>query len=112
MSNEDKVARECGTGWNKLIDPLEKRVEDIGGTVQQIKEKFGGLRLYASPPPDLNWGTEPAWDALQEDIDQAETDSFKVCEMCGNKGCLRTTGSWLKTLCDDDALLLGYKRKA
>jgi hypothetical protein len=108
---EEKVLRECGTGWSNLIDPLEARVEKLGGTVQQIKEKFGGLRFYFYQAETDSIESDAAWAALQDDVDQAERDSRKICEMCGNPGVLRTTGSWLKTLCDDDALLLGYRNK-
>lgn len=108
----EKVFRENGPGWNDLIDPLEARVEKLGGTVQQIKEKFGGLRFYYSPAETYSVQADAAWAALQDDVDQAERDSYKLCEMCGKSGVLMTTGTWLKTLCAEHSLELGYKKRA
>lgn len=95
-----------------MIDPLEVEVERLGGIVQQIKEKFGGLRFYYYPREDNSEGSEAAWGALDQMVDDAERDSLKTCEMCGASGVLMTSGYWLKTLCADDALQLGYKKRA
>lgn len=108
----EKVFRECGPGWESLIAPLEARVELLGGVVQQIKEKFGGLRFYYSPAEQDSVAQATAWDALESDVSQAESDSRKICEMCGAPGVLMKKGGWLKTLCRDDALSLSYKEKA
>jgi hypothetical protein len=107
----DKVARECGNGWSKLIDPLEAEVERLGGTVQQIKEKFAGLRFYYYEG-DYYPGSDKSWEALDQKVEDATRESYKTCEMCGSPGILMTTGSWLKTLCADDALSLGFRKKA
>jgi len=59
--------------------------------VQQVKEKFGTLRIYVK-----------GWDDRTEDlISFAENMSATICEECGNVGESRTTESgWVKTLCD------------
>jgi hypothetical protein len=106
----EKVFRECGEGWESLIAPLEEEVERLGGMVQQIKEKFGTLVFYFSEPVAVfEESTENAWDNLEMMVAAAETASRTTCEMCGKPGKLRTSGRWLKTLCDEDALLQGYK---
>jgi hypothetical protein len=112
MSNENKVFRENGPGWESLIAPLEARVEKLGGTVQQIKEKFGRLRFYYDAAETDSPQSDAAWSALDADIEQAERDSARMCEMCGAPGVLMTSGSWLKTLCPEHSLELGYKKRA
>ena len=58
--------------------------------VQQIKEKFGGLRIYLSIEDEYIHGI----------INMAEAMAVRTCEVCGAKGTMRG-GSWLKTLCDE-----------
>ena len=70
--------------WRKDIELLEYP------QVQQIKEKFGGLRIYLSNEDDYIFGI----------INMAEAMAARTCEVCGAKGHLRG-GSWLKTLCDE-----------
>lgn len=55
----------------------------------QIKEKFGGLRIY------MAGNIEGMFDI----IDKAERKSYKICEFCGAPGKTRD-GSWIFTLCD------------
>ena len=83
---------ECGPGWGCLVWPLLRRcrLEDV--SVLQVKEKFGGLRFY----------TGPASDELLDAINDAESLSFEICEICGEPGRIRG-GSWLRTLCDEHA---------
>lgn len=57
--------------------------------VEQIKEKFGGLRFYYQGGDDHTSGV----------IDMAESWAGKSCETCGAFGTKRT-GGWMRTLCD------------
>jgi hypothetical protein len=57
--------------------------------VEQIKEKFGGLRFYYQGGDERISGL----------VDMAETWAGHTCETCGNKG-ERRTGGWIRTLCD------------
>lgn len=66
---------------NKDIKPIE---------IQQIKEKFGGLRFYYQGGDDYVRGA----------VRLAEEISYTRCETCGNAGKVRK-GSWIKTLCDE-----------
>lgn len=59
-------------------------------TVQQIKEKFGGLRFYYDGGDDH----------IQGLVDMAEVWASSTCEMCGKPGQSRH-GGWIKTLCDE-----------
>src|SRR5580693_361247 len=100
MTN-DQVFRQCGPGWSKLIDPLIAKANELGATVDQIKEKFGGLRFYFTP------GTADT-DELEEMIERAEIESMVTCEMCGKPGKLARSATWLKVLCSDHRIELGY----
>jgi hypothetical protein len=81
-------------GWhglvNKAFDKLESITEFI--VIDQVKEKYGGLRIYSSP--------------MHEEFDKfilaLETESYTICETCGEAGALRG-GGWYKTLCDKHA---------
>jgi len=55
----------------------------------QVKEKYGGLRVYFT-------GGDDYIDGL---VSMAEEYSYKVCEVCGNAGKVNK-GGWITTLCD------------
>lgn len=57
--------------------------------VEQIKEKFGGLRFYYS-------GGDDTIDGM---VRIAEAWASRTCETCGHPGELRY-GGWVRTLCD------------
>ena len=95
-------------GWFSIIYELSKKLEDIYNKFPenkrkafesenseqkfiflQIKEKFGGLRAY--------FGTLD--DEVDAAIAEAETKSFKTCEMCGQPGKAESVYGWSKTLC-------------
>lgn len=57
--------------------------------VQQIKEKFGGLRFYYDGGDDAIYGM----------VEMAEAWAHRSCETCGNVGKQRN-GGWIRTLCD------------
>lgn len=86
-----------GPGWNDIIYDLNKKLEAEKPDYQilQIKEKFGGLRIYLNPMPYA------AWFAVSE----AETRSFKTCEECGRSGKIWSYRGWARTLCWVDYLI-------
>lgn len=57
--------------------------------IEQVKEKFGGLRFYFSGGNDEISGM----------VRMAELWAGNTCETCGNKG-ERRSGGWVRTLCD------------
>ncbi len=88
-----------GDGWLPLIDSLCTDIQhhvDSTGCKQvvavQIKEKFGGLRFYATRFDDKT---------VMKMIDKAEKEAENTCEMCGKPGKIRNDRSWIKTLCDE-----------
>jgi hypothetical protein len=73
-----------------ITEYLEKHPEKLKDFhVEQVKEKFGGLRFY----------TTYVNDEIQGGIDFAEEMSFRICEDCGNPGKVYG-GSWIVTRCE------------
>ncbi len=88
----------CGAhvpdGWFSLIRPLIEELIAAGWDkeLDQIKEKFGGLRFYVGNTNDV----------IRQIISRTEALSFKTCEVCGAEG-KRRAGGWILTLCDKHA---------
>lgn len=94
---------ECDDGWFELLNTLcfgisqhirnghYTHAPDAAYRFVQIKEKFGGLRVY-------DWAHDDYIDGM---IWMAESMSYCTCEICGNSGALCETagGYWVKTLC-------------
>lgn len=86
---------EIGPGWYNEVTYLLKQLQELGGNLQQVKEKFGGLRFYYHLDNDPH-------DNFCKLVDSTEDNSFIICEDCGIRGKLRNLKGrmWLKTLCD------------
>ena len=98
---------ECGEGWKSLYQPLidfvreynKEHLPDSYIVINQIKEKFAGLRFYYDAygvPRDIT-------DKFDEMISEAEYKSFDICERCGNTenvGLAKGSG-WYFTICED-----------
>jgi len=89
---------ECGDGWFTLIDELCTTIERIliddpelarDFIVTQVKEKYGSLRFYTSPTPDVIFWL----------VEFAEAMSATICDSCGNPG-KPNSGGWIRTLCE------------
>ena len=90
-----------GAGWYPILEKLcaniqhhidwqEKQGKDCPQViVEQIKEKFGGLRFYYQGGDDF----------IQGLVSMAETWADIACEECGGIG-KRRSGGWIRTLCD------------
>ena len=80
-----------GKGWASLIHEVFDYMEQhkVTTKVIQVKEKWGGLRIY----------TDFIDDAFDAKVREVEKRSFKMCELCGDAGNLRGD-SWYQTLCE------------
>jgi hypothetical protein len=93
-----------GKGWWPIIESLcaniqshidwqnknhEKHPVVSQVVVEQIKEKFGGLRFYYQGGDDNVHGM----------VRMAESWADRSCEECGAPGT-RRNGGWIRTLCD------------
>jgi len=71
------AAKKCvGPGWSGLVEECYNTLPD-GSTIEQIKEKYGGLRFYCVPHHTA--------------IDAIEARSQATCEDCGKPGETRPT---------------------
>ena len=121
--DEPRVWSHLPPGWHEILDRLCVGIEQTLGDeisrfrVEQIKEKYGGLRFYYSLEGDSRrvidtlfpggrlrmqdhrTGTLAARiDAL---IDAAEVESERTCRECGEPGKLReSTRGWLRVTCE------------
>lgn len=90
---------DIGPGWDKIVLDLDADLSEMDPdyTIHQVKEKFGGLRYYTAHKSKQDPELMARWQAR---IMQAENESFKTCEECGEPGVLRDSG-WIKTRCDE-----------
>ena len=111
----------CGKGWYPLIVKIFKKFREVEEKsafwweriiVEQIKEKFSGLRFYFSVPVD--WYFEyldgklvehSIDDELEDFVHSVENESYEICEYCGKTKAedptVKSAGpGWIKTLCD------------
>lgn len=100
----DDVFAGVGPGWRDLVRKLIRDLwlEGWDGQLDQIKEKFGGLRFY------IGGATDVAYDLILK----AENLSYTVCESCGRPGKCRNDRGWQITLCGPHYCLRRLRQKA
>lgn len=91
MTDTSPWLEEVGKGWRPIISPVLERLESDGIVIIQVKEKFGGLRIYVGPASDFHYSL----------IEEAAQKCAKTCERCGEPGALDDDDGWLRTLCRD-----------
>lgn len=129
------VASELPAGWFDIVDALCRDIEGLLGSepdrfeVQQIKEKFGGLRFYYSlegaEDMFIDFHTErgirtivnkgdgpPLMDRIRSLVEAASLRSTTTCQVCGASGVRATRGAWVGTLCEAHALELERQRES
>lgn len=102
FADKDKSSREtlmcfgcaCGDGWFSIIRNACKEIMDTNPSPKikfaQIKEKFGGLRLYMTAYND----------EISKITGKAEAEAYRTCEECGSKENVgQTSSGWIHTLC-------------
>ena len=97
---------EFDDGWYELVKHLCQELQshidkthDTQVVCIQAKEKFGTLRFYVDNTSN----------ATQSIIDKYCKLSSTTCEVTGGIGSVCKKGDWLKTLCPESAILLGYE---
>jgi hypothetical protein len=109
---------DVGPGWRPLLLCLHERLLAVSPeySVNQVKEKFGRLRIYlfsgllrepyisSGRLPDERESERMALEdaAARRLVHAAEDKSGEICEFCGAPGRARQR-AWIKTLCDDCA---------
>jgi hypothetical protein len=100
------VEFECGPGWIPLIETAltiidrhldrKHKTNPYAGhiTLDQVKEKFGGLRIYFTDHSHYS-------EYIDGVFDLTEAMSEHICEECGRPGITRNTLPWIQTLCEN-----------
>lgn len=100
--DKEHAKMSVGAGWHPLIEELYALLEERNFPVKviQVKEKFGGLRVYTS-----------IYDKdIEDKIVELSLRSHHICETCGEPGETRKTSvgcgetrktpaGWLVTVC-------------
>lgn len=105
-----EVEFSVGEGWLPIIADslrdIEVSLETHGclprASVRQIKEKFGGLRIYVRPQNEAAHFPSALAAEILAIRDRAESLSMRTCELCGDPGELITSG-YMQTLCRNHA---------
>lgn len=93
---------QCSSGWFELLCNLSQAIETIAEErrhqgipedelplVNQVKEKFGELRVYM----------KISGPGITELINEAQLDSTKICDCCGKPGEPVSIGGYVLTRC-------------
>jgi len=83
---------EIEKGWEPIVEKAAAALKELDDSIElmQVKEKFGGLRMY----------TNSYSDEVDAILREAEEEASNTCEFCGATEQVSCKGSWLKTLCD------------
>ena len=98
-SKVSQIPWECGKGWWPLIEKVAAAIDSYNTAhpgspveVSQIKQKFGGLRIYHYNAPE----------DIRQLIDEAIEASWHTCEKCGSiTGVNSNLEGYRLTLCPD-----------
>lgn len=98
---------ESDAGWNEIISNTLEKIAQVDvkkrWSVGQIKEKFGGLRLYMDVDQTTENVPSEEFDKVREFIREAEDLCDKTCERCGNpndRGPV-SINRWVYAVCED-----------
>ena len=99
---------EMGDGWkpiaqkvvDKILEYNNNSPEDSTIYIDQVKEKFAGLRIYVT----YDNVPEDVVKEIEQMIKDAEMEASKTCEECGTKENvgMRVNG-WYTVMCEDCA---------
>ncbi len=84
----EPITRKYAAQIEAILKKLPKKQRKIC-FASQLKEKFGTLRWYMTGAPS----------EIHDLVDQAELESERTCETCGNVGAERCMGTWMYTRC-------------
>jgi len=91
-----KVWSVCvGEGWKSIVDEAVQQLTGAGATITQVKEKFGGLRIYYNAPSD------EIYEYCAPIVRRAALYADITCEDCGVPGKNVNVDGWYRTLCPE-----------
>ena len=99
MKSIKDIPWECGKGWWPMIEKAASAIDSVNAAhpdfpveVSQIKQKFGGLRIYNYNAPE----------DIRQLIDEAIEAARHTCERCGStEGVTTNLEGYRLTLCPD-----------
>jgi len=101
---------DCGQGWYSIIEALSEELQLLSDQtgfqviIEQVKEKFGQLRVYHQLVQSSEDENHMSPTVLIRIIDKliagAEQESANTCDVCGTYAERRTTG-YILPLCDE-----------
>ena len=99
MKSIKDIPWECGKGWWPMIGKVASAIDSYNAAhpenpieVSQIKQKFGGLRIYHYNAPE----------GIRQHIDKAIEASWQTCEKCGSTEAVTTShDGYMQTLCPE-----------
>lgn len=80
---------QCGPGWFSILEKLGRAAEPTGVKAHTVKEKFGGLRVY----------TDRSNPVMEAAVREAEKESLRTCEQCGQPGKHGVSRGWEYVSC-------------
>jgi hypothetical protein len=94
---DERLSFEVEDGWLPLLEDLFEKMATVVKRdnlaefqIVQVKEKFGGLRVY------IHNGNKD----INDLISAAEAKAWVTCEYCGEPGECHSFGGWYITECD------------
>lgn len=89
---------DVGVGWLPLLSDLHDELSGLDPEyrLHQVKEKFGGLRVYY----DIKAGVVAE---ARSAVERAEGRAWQTCERCGRPGSIREITGWRRVACDEHA---------
>lgn len=97
---DKRCSNEAPSGWRNIINDMCERLSTIEGVppIVQIKEKFGGLRVY--------FDTIEPTDA-EVIVANAERACEQTCDICGQAGKMLVSRHVWKVVCSDHENFMG-----
>lgn len=82
-------------GWYHILLELDRELTEIDPSLRyiQVKQKFGGIRVYTTRP------SEESWNIVRRAKRRAQGTALRTCESCGTAGVLHQREGWFRTLC-------------
>lgn len=84
-------------GWESIVTEAFDKINDYPIRIAQVKEKFGGLRIYYDTESEDAESNKYVSDVIRE----AEAKSYKTCLTCGKPGKVDNSKHWIVTLCEE-----------
>lgn len=86
-------------GWWPILENLLPQLKTAGViSLAQVKQKFGGLRVYVDV---LDEDADVDNSVIRALINVAETEAWKTCEFCGKPGKKQSNDGAIVTRCED-----------